>query len=40
MSFLRLKILNDKDNNLAFTSRQDRNLDILIEVWKKIIKED
>ncbi len=36
------KILNDKDNNLAFfTSRQDRNLDILIEVWKKkIIKED
>ncbi len=36
------KISNDKDNNLAFfTSRQDRNLDILIEVWKKkIVKED
>ena len=36
--FETMKISNYKDNKLSFfTSRQDRNLDILVEVWKKNI---
>ena len=34
--FETMKISNNKDNKISFfTSRQDRNLDILVEVWKE-----